>query len=101
MSISDLSRFQVDVLSVLADGPRSGSDIADVLEGQYGREVSSSRLYQNLGELGGDGLVNVDERAVDGRTHRFHLTNEGRMTIERYAETLRARVSKVPGPYER
>jgi len=83
----DLSRFQLEILFVLATKPDEsdyGLGIKEALQGFYGEEVNHGRLYPNLDTLVDEGLLKKSE--LDKRTNSYQLTNEGKTLIRRDAQ---------------
>ena len=72
---SELTAFQRNVLTILAEEPRYGLAVKRGLETYYGEEVNHGRLYPNLDELVEMGLVEKAE--LDKRTNQYALTEEG------------------------
>ena len=72
---SDLTAFQQNILAILAEEPIYGLAIKRELEAYYGSEVNHGRLYPNLDDLVGLGLVEKSE--LDKRTNQYELTDEG------------------------
>ncbi|QKG92235.1 helix-turn-helix transcriptional regulator [Halorubrum salinarum] len=72
---SDLTAFQQNILTILAEEPMYGLAIKRELEAYYGSEVNHGRLYPNLDDLVDDGLVEKSE--LDKRTNQYELTEEG------------------------
>lgn len=81
--VRDLTAFQKNILTVLAEEARYGLAIKRELEEYYGQEVNHGRLYPNLDEIAEDGLI--EKRSLDGHTNRYELTEGG-------YETIRARL---------
>lgn len=77
----DLSAFQRDLLYTIAahDRPKGLTIKAD-LETYYGSEVNHGRLYPNLDDLVGDGLIVKGSK--DKRTNYYELTDRGRALLE-------------------
>jgi DNA-binding PadR family transcriptional regulator len=77
----DLTGFQRDLLVVIAglDEPH-GLAIKDELEDYYESEVNHGRLYPNLDELVGKGLVEKGQK--DRRTNVYHLTQRGKRELD-------------------
>lgn len=71
----DLTAFQQNILLILAEEPRYGLAIKRDLEAYYDDEVNHGRLYPNLDDLVGMGLVEKSE--LDKRTNQYALTEEG------------------------
>ena len=74
-SARDLTAFQQTILVVLAESPRYGLAIKRELEEYYDEEVNHGRLYPNLDDLVGSGLVEKSE--LDKRTNEYALTDAG------------------------
>ena len=79
-SARDLTAFQQTILTVLAEEPRYGLAIKRALESYYDEEVNHGRLYPNLDDLVGQGLVEKSE--LDKRTNEYALTEEGLAAVE-------------------
>ncbi|MFB6069617.1 MAG: PadR family transcriptional regulator [Halanaeroarchaeum sp.] len=71
----DLTAFQKNILTVLAEEPRYGLAIKRELESYYDDEVNHGRLYPNLDDLVTKGLVEKSE--LDKRTNEYALTDDG------------------------
>ncbi len=71
----DLTAFQKNILTVLAEEPRYGLAIKRELESYYDDEVNHGRLYPNLDDLVAAGLVEKSE--LDKRTNEYGLTDTG------------------------
>jgi DNA-binding PadR family transcriptional regulator len=71
----DLTAFQKNILTVLAEEARYGLAIKRELEDYYGQEVNHGRLYPNLDDLVNKGLVEKSE--LDKRTNEYALTDDG------------------------
>ena len=77
----DLTGFQRDCLYVIAGlGEPKGLAIKDELDEYYGSEINHGRLYPNLDELVGKGLV--EKGTIDDRTNSYSLTERGRREID-------------------
>lgn len=76
---SQLTAFQQNILAILAEEARYGLAIKRELEEYYGDEVNHGRLYPNLDDLVGMGLVEKGE--LDKRTNEYALTDQGRDVI--------------------
>ncbi|MFB6267044.1 MAG: PadR family transcriptional regulator [Halodesulfurarchaeum sp.] len=74
-SARDLTAFQRNILTVLAEKPRYGLAIKRELEAYYGEEVNHGRLYPNLDDLVKQGFVEKSE--LDKRTNEYALTEAG------------------------
>ncbi|MFB6072674.1 MAG: PadR family transcriptional regulator [Halobacterium sp.] len=73
--VRDLTAFQKNILTVLAEEARYGLAIKRELEDYYGQEVNHGRLYPNLDDLVNKGLVEKSE--LDKRTNEYALTGDG------------------------
>jgi DNA-binding PadR family transcriptional regulator len=73
--VRDLTAFQKNILTVLAEEPRYGLAIKRELEEYYGQEVNHGRLYPNLDDLVNKDLVEKSE--LDKRTNQYELTDAG------------------------
>lgn len=71
----ELTAFQKNILTVLAEKPRYGLAIKRELESYYDEEVNHGRLYPNLDDLVADGFV--EKSALDKRTNEYGLTDAG------------------------
>lgn len=71
----ELTAFQQNILTILAEEPRYGLAIKRELEAYYESEVNHGRLYPNLDDLVELGLV--DKSELDKRTNQYALTDEG------------------------
>jgi DNA-binding PadR family transcriptional regulator len=75
----ELTAFQQNILTILAEEPRYGLAIKRELETYYDAEVNHGRLYPNLDDLVEMGLVEKSE--LDKRTNQYALTEDGYQTI--------------------
>jgi len=71
----ELTAFQHNILTILAEEPMYGLAIKRELEDYYGTEVNHGRLYPNLDDLVELGLVEKSE--LDKRTNQYELTDDG------------------------
>jgi DNA-binding PadR family transcriptional regulator len=71
----ELTAFQQNILTILAEEPRYGLAIKRELESYYDSEVNHGRLYPNLDDLVEMGLVEKSE--LDKRTNQYSLTEDG------------------------
>ena len=71
----ELTAFQQNILTILAEDARYGLAIKRELESYYDSEVNHGRLYPNLDDLVEMGLVEKSE--LDKRTNEYALTEEG------------------------
>lgn len=84
--LSELTRFQCDVLFVVArlDGTNpSGVRIKTELREAYSGEINHGRLYQNLRELVDEELI--EKRPVDGRTNAYRVSPLAHKRLEAHA----------------
>lgn len=90
--MTELSRFQLDLLSLLTgDGPLTGVDIQDRLETEYGEDVVDSRVNRNLWQLRHKSLVRTETH--DGQRKFYNVTPDGRRELEAYFTDLRERIT--------
>ncbi len=75
----ELTAFQQNILTILAEEPRYGLAIKRELEDYYDDEVNHGRLYPNLDDLVEMGLVEKSE--LDKRTNQYALSDEGYETV--------------------
>ncbi|MEF8776319.1 MAG: PadR family transcriptional regulator [Haloarculaceae archaeon] len=75
----ELTAFQENILTILAEEARYGLAIKRELEEYYDDEVNHGRLYPNLDDLVEMGLVEKSE--LDKRTNQYALTDEGYETL--------------------
>ena len=75
----ELTAFQQNILTILAEEPRYGLAIKRELESYYDSEVNHGRLYPNLDELVEMGLVEKSE--LDKRTNEYALTDDGYQAV--------------------
>jgi len=71
----ELTAFQQNILTILAEEARYGLAIKRELETYYDSEVNHGRLYPNLDDLVELGLVEKSE--LDKRTNQYALTDDG------------------------
>ena len=71
----ELTAFQQNILTILAEEARYGLAVKRELESYYQSEVNHGRLYPNLDDLVEMGLV--DKSELDKRTNQYALTDEG------------------------
>jgi DNA-binding PadR family transcriptional regulator len=92
-----LSGFQRDLLEAIAAVKNDpyGLALKAYLDERYAKPINHSRLYQNLSRLAEQGLINRDE--LDARTNEYTLTEAGRNTLQRHADTL-ASLCEQPRP---
>ena len=75
----ELTAFQQNILTILAEEPRYGLAIKRELEQYYDSDVNHGRLYPNLDDLVEMGLVEKSE--LDKRTNQYALTEKGYDTV--------------------
>ena len=75
----ELTAFQQNILTILAEDARYGLAIKRDLETYYDSEVNHGRLYPNLDELVEMGLVQKSE--LDKRTNEYALTDDGYQAV--------------------
>jgi DNA-binding PadR family transcriptional regulator len=75
----ELTAFQQNVLTILAEEPRYGLAIKRELQSYYDEEVNHGRLYPNLDELIEMGLLEKSE--LDKRTNEYALTEDGHQVL--------------------
>lgn len=83
----DLSRFQLEILYVLAvkQGQSDyGLGLKRSLEGYYDEDINHGRLYPNLDTLVERGLVEKSE--LDKRTNEYALAADGKELLRRDAQ---------------
>ena len=73
--VRELSAFQRNILTIIAEESRYGLAIKRELESYYGTEVNHGRLYPNLDDLIAEGFVEKSE--LDKRTNEYALTESG------------------------
>ncbi len=71
----DLTAFQQNILTILAEEPMYGLAVKRELESYYDSEVNHGRLYPNLDDLVEQGFVSKSE--LDKRTNQYELTDAG------------------------
>ncbi|ESS04429.1 MAG: transcriptional regulator, PadR family [uncultured archaeon A07HR67] len=79
ITAQDLTAFQQNILTILAEEPRYGLAVKRELEAYYGSEVNHGRLYPNLDDLVDEDLVEKSE--LDKRTNQYTLTDAGHDVI--------------------
>jgi len=85
----ELPDFQRDILLVLAiSEPTHGQGIVEDLSTLRDEDVNNGRLYPNLDELAGQGLVEKSIRATDGRSNEYRLTPAGRAAVRSHARRV-------------
>ncbi len=75
----ELTAFQQNILTILAEEARYGLAIKRELEEYYDAEVNHGRLYPNLDDLVEMGLVGKSE--LDKRTNQYELTDDGYQAV--------------------
>jgi DNA-binding PadR family transcriptional regulator len=71
----ELTAFQQNILTILAEEPRYGLAIKRELESYYDSDVNHGRLYPNLDDLVEMDLVEKSE--LDKRTNQYELSEQG------------------------
>ena len=71
----DLTAFQQNILTILAEEPMYGLAVKRELEAYYDAEVNHGRLYPNLDDLVDMGFIEKSE--LDKRTNQYELTEAG------------------------
>jgi DNA-binding PadR family transcriptional regulator len=71
----ELTAFQQNILTILAEEARYGLAVKRELESYYESDVNHGRLYPNLDDLVEMGLV--DKSELDKRTNQYALTEAG------------------------
>ena len=94
--VSELTAFQQNILTVLAEEPRYGLAVKRELQSYYDEEVNHGRLYPNLDELIELGLVEKSE--LDKRTNEYGLTEDG---FEALLEQLDWVLEKITSDHDR
>lgn len=92
----ELTAFQTNILTILAEKPRYGLAIKRELESYYGEEVNHGRLYPNLDDLVSEGFIEKSE--LDKRTNEYALTDSG---VEAVLDGLEWSLSKFVTDEER
>jgi len=92
VSACDLTRVQLDALSVLAERHRTGADIIRELEAQYDSAPHSSTVYHHLDSLVADDLITKESSGGSGRANRYRITDDGESAIREYVTALAVRV---------
>ncbi|QKG91670.1 helix-turn-helix transcriptional regulator [Halorubrum salinarum] len=78
---TDLTMFQIDILAVCArlevalDRDVHGLAIKDGLSDVRDEKIKHGRLYPNLDDLAGKGLI--EKGKIDDRTNSYRVTQEG------------------------
>ncbi len=94
----DLSAFQQNILTILAEEARYGLAIKRELEEYYQSEVNHGRLYPNLDDLVEMGLVEKSE--LDKRTNQYALTEAGYQALLDQLEWQVGRIAADDGRSE-
>ena len=76
----ELTAFQKNILTVLAEEPRYGLAVKRELEAYYDEEVNHGRLYPNLDDLVSEGFI--EKSALDKRTNEYALTEAGMEAVK-------------------
>lgn len=80
----ELSKFQLDLLSLIAESPRPGLRLRDALEDQYQKAVDHSQVYRQLDKLVELGLVEKQVNGATGRGNLYELTDRGAEVVGLY-----------------
>lgn len=78
-SPEELTRFQIDALTIIAAEKRIGTEINDELSEYYDKDVNHGQLYPNLDTLVEKGLV--DKTPRDRRSHFYAITELGKEVL--------------------
>lgn len=92
---TDLTRFQIDILSILYDRPYHGAGIQRELEEYYESDIPHRRVYENLDKLADMNLVEKKEFAVSDKTHEYRATEEGKIVVYEYTSQLALRMNII------
>lgn len=92
---TDLTKFQVRILAILAGDDRYGLAVKDELSEYYGEEINHGRLYPNLDKLVDQDLV--DKSELDKRTNNYAISERGRHALAHEMEWLEAKVTGGDG----
>lgn len=100
---ADLTQFQTLTLAAIAELERGdtvsyGLAIKRRLERDYDEEINHGRLYPNLDDLAGRGLVEKD--TIDRRTNAYTLTADGRRLLADVAKRYHAALGGGPADSE-
>lgn len=91
--MTDLTQFQVDLLTVLAGGgPMKGLRAMERLEDHYGQEINHGRLYPNLDTLAEKGLIQKSEH--NRRSNHYDITKRGVRELESVFQFLHDNVAE-------
>ncbi len=85
--LAGMTGFKRDLLLTVArlSGTNPyGKVIKQELEDHYGEPINHGRLYQNLDELVGNGLV--EKLPLDGRTNVYRLTNRAETQLRAHRQ---------------
>jgi DNA-binding PadR family transcriptional regulator len=77
------SRRRDILLTLVVDGPMSGTELHDRIGGVDGRRADSE-IYQDLTYLRDEGLVEMTSR--DGRENDYAATGQGKVLVHRVGE---------------
>ncbi|WP_281195819.1 PadR family transcriptional regulator [Halorubrum sp. F4] len=94
---TDLSRFEIDLLTVTARleatlGDVKGLAIKERLEEIHGERINHGRLYPNLDGLAEKGLIEKRPQAIDDRTNAYRVTQAGFRLLDQRRDHLSAAV---------
>jgi DNA-binding PadR family transcriptional regulator len=98
VSAKDLSTFQKEALFAIArleasDNDSYGLGIKRQLEERLSKDVNHGRLYPNLDELVGLGILQKSE--MDKRTNRYTLTDDGKELLQDYRDYVNENVASL------
>jgi DNA-binding PadR family transcriptional regulator len=94
----ELADIHRDILLTLArSGPTHGRGLMDDLATLRDEDITDSRLYRNLGDLDGLGLVEIREHVHDDRSHEYALTAQGRSAVREHAQRVTGAVEALQG----
>ncbi|SEP33565.1 Transcriptional regulator PadR-like family protein [Halorientalis persicus] len=96
VSAKDLSAFKKEALFAIArlensDETPYGLGIKRQLQERLDEEINHGRLYPNLDDLVGSGLL--EKEALDKRTNTYTLTEEGKELLRDYRDYVDETVS--------
>jgi DNA-binding PadR family transcriptional regulator len=92
----ELADIHRDILLTLArSGPTHGRGLMDDLATLRDEDITDSRLYRNLGDLDGLGLVEIREHVHDDRSHEYALTAQGRSAVREHAQRVTGAVEAL------
>lgn len=90
--LADLTGFQRDLLRIAQklqkqNEQRSGVEILERMEAEYGEEITNPRVYTNLNELDALGLINKVEDG-DTRGNEYFVTPKGRQVLREEFDSI-------------